>query len=354
MVETKKCFTFISKTMKSKDIQKVVKTKYENGDGPAKIYRDLAGAVSLPTIKLWIKMINIAGSITLSSPPGCSRTVRTRAAIVKVKKRLNQKKRVSIRKLAKEMNISRRSIQRILREDLGCKPYKKTKQPKLTNLQKNKRVKFANWVLNNYSKDDTKKCLFTDEKYFDLDGIYNSQNDRVWAASREEADRKGGFHQKTKHPGKVMVWLGACAKGLTTAVIFENRTMNAEVYINEVLPIALECGDKMLGSNWTYQQDSAKPHIHYLTQEWCAKHFHDFISKKRWPPNSPDLCPLDYSLWNELAQCMNWDQIMTKTTLIEEIKRSVKKVDKERILNSILDFTIRLREIKRNGGDYIH
>ena len=51
---------------------------------------------------------------------------------------------------------------------------------------------------------------------------------------------------------------------------------------------------------------------------------------------------------------MNWDQITTKTTLIEEIKRSVKKVDKERILNSILDFTIRLREIKRNGGDYIH
>ena len=38
--------------MKSKDIQKVVKTKYENGDGQEKIYRDLAGAVSLPTIKL--------------------------------------------------------------------------------------------------------------------------------------------------------------------------------------------------------------------------------------------------------------------------------------------------------------
>ena len=38
--------------MKSKDIQKVVKTKYENGEDPTKIYRDLAGAVSLPTIKL--------------------------------------------------------------------------------------------------------------------------------------------------------------------------------------------------------------------------------------------------------------------------------------------------------------
>ena len=182
------------------------------------------------------------------------------------------------------MNTSRQSIQRILREDLGCKPYNKTIQPKLTNLQKNKRVKFANWMLNNYSKEDSNKCLFADEKYFALDGIYNSENERVWAPSREESDRKSGFHQKTKHGGNVMVWLGACAKGLTTPVIFEKETINAEVYVNEALPIALEWGDKMLGSNWTYQQDSARPHIHYLTQEWCAKHFPDFISKKRWPP----------------------------------------------------------------------
>ena len=108
-----------------------------------------------------------------------------------------------------------------------------------------------------YSKEDIKKWLVIDEKYFDLDGIYDSQNDRVLAANRQEADRKGGFHQKTKHPEKVMVWLGACAKHLTTPVIFENETMNAKVYINEVLPIALECGDKMLGSNWTSQQDCA-------------------------------------------------------------------------------------------------
>ena len=60
-------------------------------------------------------------------------------------------------------------------------------------------------MLNNYSKEDTKQCLFTDEKYFDLDDIYNSQNDRVWAHSSEEAGRTGVFHQKTKHGGKVMV-----------------------------------------------------------------------------------------------------------------------------------------------------
>jgi hypothetical protein len=38
------------------------------GDEPVKIYRDLAGVVSLQTIKLWIKIVNNTGSINLSSP----------------------------------------------------------------------------------------------------------------------------------------------------------------------------------------------------------------------------------------------------------------------------------------------
>ena len=91
-------------------------------------------------------------------------------------------------------------------------------------------------MLNIYSKEDTKRCLFTDEKYFDLDGIYNLQNDRMWASSKEEVDRKGAFHQKTKHGGKVMVWLDACAKGLTIAVIFENETMNADLDLDLDVP----------------------------------------------------------------------------------------------------------------------
>ncbi|CAF5221112.1 unnamed protein product [Rotaria magnacalcarata] len=103
----------------------------------------------------------------------------------------------------------------------------------------------------------------------------------------------------------------------------------------------------MLGSDWTYQQDGARTHPHLLTQEWCAENFPDFISKESWSPNSPDLCPLDYSLWNELGQCMNWNRMTTKATLIEEIKRSVAKVDNKNNFISVLDFTIRLRIIKK-------
>ena len=106
-------------------------------------YHDLAGVVSLQTIKLWIKMINSIGSIDLSSSPGRSHTARTKANILKAKQRLDQK-RLSARRLADEMKISKSSIHWILREDLHCFPYKKVKQSKLMDLQKRKKIKFSN------------------------------------------------------------------------------------------------------------------------------------------------------------------------------------------------------------------
>ncbi|CAF2148691.1 unnamed protein product, partial [Rotaria magnacalcarata] len=253
--------------MKSKDMQK----------------RDLAGVVSLQTIKLWIKKVRNTGSIELSSPPGRPRTARTTASILKAKQRLDQK-RVSTRRLAAKMNISKSSIHRILRKDLGCFPYKKIKQPKLTDVQKKKRVKFANWVLNNFTKSDITRWLFSDEKYFDLNGVYNNQNDRIWAISREEADKRGAIYETTKFPVKVMAWLGVCSEGLSVPVIFEGGSMDAQRYIDKVLPIALECGSEILGEHWTYQQDGARPHTHYLSQKWCIDHFPSFTSKDRWSP----------------------------------------------------------------------
>ena len=161
------------------------------------------------------------------------------------------------------MKISRKSVQGILREDLGCFPYKKIKQPKF--------------------------------------------------------------------PTKVLVWLGVCGEGLTPPVIIEDRTIDAERYIDEILPIALKSDNKMLGKDWTYQQDGARPQTHRFSKKWCADHFPNFMSKDRWPPNSPDLCPLDYGLWNELAESMDWHNIQTKANLIQEIKRSVKTIKKGKI-----------------------
>jgi transposase len=96
--------------MKSKDVQTVVKNKYENGDGLVKVFQDLGGVVSLPTINLWIKIMRNTGSINVPHSPSRPRTARTKAKISKMKQHLAQKKRVPTGRLAAEMNCYRSSF----------------------------------------------------------------------------------------------------------------------------------------------------------------------------------------------------------------------------------------------------
>ena len=126
------------------------------------------------------------------------------------------------------------------------------------------------------------------QKMFAIDGIYNSQNDRIWAVDRAEADTKGGIQPKRKFLQKVMFWLGVCSKSVSPLVIFEKGTRDHARYIEEVLPVALKYGNKVLGNEWTFQQDGAKPPTHAKAQKWCIDNFPSFIDKDRWPADSPD------------------------------------------------------------------
>ena len=125
-------------------------------------------------------MIWKAGVIHLSKSFGCYRTVRTKAAIQKIKRKSKGGNRISCRKLALEMDMSFSSAYRILRKDLKMKPYKKkTVEPLLKNEHKAKQKKFTSWARKKLQREDTVRILFSDEKMFDLDGIYDSENDRI-------------------------------------------------------------------------------------------------------------------------------------------------------------------------------
>jgi hypothetical protein len=71
--------------MKNKDLQRVVFSKYQDGDRPTKTYRDLNRAIGLSAIERWCKSIREHGSVKLTSPPDRPRTIRTKGAIKKIK-----------------------------------------------------------------------------------------------------------------------------------------------------------------------------------------------------------------------------------------------------------------------------
>ena len=98
------------------------------------------------------------------------------------------------------------------------------------------------------------QILFSDEKYFSVDGVYNDQNDRICAINRSEANKNGGVKNKKKFPAKVMVWLGVCSKCLTSLVILDVGSLDHDKYIKKVLPVAKKCGNKMLENDWTFNK----------------------------------------------------------------------------------------------------
>ena len=92
--------------MKSKDMQRVLLSKYEKGDGAAKIFQDLNNTISLSMIERWCRRVRQSSSINLSKPPGCPRIIQTNQAIEKVKTPLNRRNLVSSRKFARQLGIS--------------------------------------------------------------------------------------------------------------------------------------------------------------------------------------------------------------------------------------------------------
>ena len=184
--------------------------------------------------------------------------------------------------------------------------------------------------------------------------LYNFQNDRVWAVDRADADKKGGIKQRRKFPQKVMDWLGACSKSIMSLGILDEGTVDHTVYIKKVLPVALKNGNETFGRDWIFQQDDARPHSHHLsTQQWCRDNFPSFIDNDCWPPNSPDLNPLDYSIWDELVNTINWNKVKSKTTLIQQLKSSFKSIRESVVFESCASWTNRLYLMFQCDGNYL-
>jgi len=51
------------------------------------------------------------------------------------------------------------------------------------------------------------------------------------------------------------------------------------------------------GNDFVFQQDSAPAHCARATVEVLCQETPDFLASNHWPPNSPDLNPVDYEIW---------------------------------------------------------
>ena len=192
--------------------------------------------------------------------------------------------------------------------------------------------------------------IFSDKKIFTVDQVYNRRNDRVIVEEGAPAIPVN----KTKHPQGCMVLGVVASDGLKCPPIFvpEGMKVNTEVYIkllaSKVVPWLKKNYPK---GNYTFQQDGAPAHTSNRTQEWLATNMANFWPKDVWPPSSPDLNPLDYSVWSVLESRACKSPHNNVTTLKASIVRSWRSLSKQYIVDTCLSFRRRVETvIEMEGG----
>ena len=199
---------------------------------------------------------------------GRPQSARTPAKIKALRERIRRNPKRSLRKTAKDMNISHESVRTIVEQDLKMSPYKIRTRQLLTDLQKRKRKERAKILLNRL-KGGTEKGEISVEAKF------NTQNDRILGKSPKDLPDHLRFVSRRQKPSSVMVW-GAISKSWKSPLIFvkEGVKVNTDSYVNDILTPALaSIKEKFKNKSFTSQQDGAPSHTSKKTQKWCEEHF---------------------------------------------------------------------------------
>ena len=157
-----------------------------------------------------------------------------------------------------------------------------------------------------------------------------------------------------------MVSAGVSMHGKTDIIFIDHQKtkVNGEYYVgllrDKLIP---ECRRLYPDDNYIFQQDSAPSHRCRLAQQFLEANTPDFIHSDAWPPNSPDLNPLDYCVWNalkELVYAGRRKPFLNTDELKQVIEAKWSLLNDRQIQKSIGQWKQLLRVVTREGGGSIN
>jgi hypothetical protein len=267
----------------------------------------------------------------------------------------------TIRQIAREANIPRTTVHRIIHQDLALICFKKRRAHELTEANKITRLTRAKQLLKKYPEALVGFIFFTDEKLFTVASPVNLQNDRVYASAGTKkkqlsADRL--LRTRSNFSKSVMVSVGVSALGCTSLVFIEagvkiNGAYYRDVLLSEHLLPAIR---DISGEFFIFQQDSAPAHRARETVEMLTRETPDLISPTLWPPNSPDLNPVDYKIWSQLqGQVYGKGRIRDVGHLKERLVEEWARFDQRIVDQAVKQWRVRLRAcVRADGGHFEH
>mgnify|MGYP002716655119 CR=1 FL=1 len=133
---------------------------------------------------------------------GRPRCVRTKEVVNAVRARIRRNPLHKQTILSRDMNISPRTMSRILKDDLHVGAYKRYTRHLLTAKLKEIRQVRSQALLTTYGESQFHDILFTDEKIFPVEESFHKQNDRVLQGSKRENSICATRTSRGQFPGR--------------------------------------------------------------------------------------------------------------------------------------------------------
>ena len=247
----------------------------------------------------YLKRFRQTGTFEDRPKTGRPRSVRSRDLVEKVRKCVKRNPNRSATQLAKTYGCGSSTMKRVLKCNLDMKPFKYVRRQLLNSAQVQKRLVRGRKIKKLLSGAPRPTVIWTDEKIFTVQRVWNRQNDRIWAVNLEDIPIGDRTQFCRQHPAHIMVWGGVTCDGRKTPLIVipEGVKINSDTYIDMLdTKVAPWIEGEVWEDGYTFQQDGAPSHTSNRTQAWLKANFMDFWPKDLWPPSSPDLNPMDYSV----------------------------------------------------------
>lgn len=262
----------------------------------------------------------------------------------------------STRRISVNLNVPRTRVQRTLHR-YGLHPYHLLRVQHLHPGDAALRLAFCQWI--HEHRRLIPKILFTDEAMFTRDGITNTHNNHVWSDENPHATVESHF----QHRFSVNVWSGIIDNVFIGPVIFHERLTGARYrhFLEHELPGLLEDVPLATRHRMYYQHDGAPPHTARVVTQYLDEIFPGrWIGRGGpilWPPRSPDLTPMDYSLWGWFKSDVYRQKPLTRDDLIARIFIAATRIRERQ--DSLHNITRNLRErvvkcVNVQGGIFEH
>jgi transposase len=234
---------------------------------------------------------------------------------------------------------------------------------RLTNATKKKRLYFAK----SNKRRQWASVLFTDRKTF----LWHHPGAR---AGRSQWVKRGEKRTAVtvNHPLAVNVYLGICKRGCTPCKTiagtskykspFTNKkgkpakNVTTQVYADVLTSTFLPSGNKLFSeagiTSWFLQQDNDP--AHRVAAEIVKQHSQGHSARvevlANWPPNSPDLNPIE-NLWGILEAEVAAKQCDTFEEFQDAVVHACSHVPKPTLCKLIGSMPKRIAQVLQNGGD---